>query len=239
MVLIALDEMNLAQVEHYLTGIFQALERPAPRGLRVFDPSALRPDDQLRRFAELTLPPSLRLIGTVNFDETTRPLSQRLKDRAAILEIRSARHGGLQVPRAGRSAVAGPPVLIADMQSWLGQKTRIKQDVKTEIAGLMDRLNGPLLRLGAPVTPRRMRAINSLLAAGNDLMNAGEALDVAIATRVLPLLRGLDRPNSKAEADKVLEFLAEAPGGCPESCHRLRAVLEDARLEWQSMVDDE
>jgi 5-methylcytosine-specific restriction protein B len=239
MVLVALDEMNLAQVEHYLTGLFQALERPHPRRVRVFDRSALRPDDPLREFAELLLPPTLKLIGTVNFDETTRPLSQRLKDRAAIMELGSTRHAGLQAPRPSGAPIAGPPVLLADMQAWLGQTARMPQEVAEAISGLMDQLNRPLLGLGAPVTPRRMQAIRGLLVAGTELLSSEELLDLAMLTRVLPLLRGLDRPTARKDAGEILDLLTEAPGGCPESRGRLSEMLRDAKVEWQGMVEDE
>ena len=235
LVLIALDEMNLAQVEHYLAGFLQALERPSPRSLAAFDPSALRADDPFRTFARLPLPPTLRIIGTVNFDETTRPLSQRLKDRAAILELGGERHAGMQSPRKPDPAVTGPPVALADVLSWLGRET----PMPVEIAALVDSLNAHLLRLGAPITPRRMQAIRRLFAGGTDVLSPGQTFDIAIATRVLPLLRGLDRRAARDEAGRLQELLSSAPGGCPESGRRLAAMLSAAETEWRGILDEE
>lgn len=235
MVLVLLDEMNLAQVEHYFTGIFQALERPAPRHIRVFDGSALQAVDPLQGFAELGMPPTLRFVGTVNFDETTRPLSQRLKDRAAILELRGARHAGLQAGKAAADAVVGAPILYADMLAWRAVSSRIDPG----IAEVIDRLNEPLLRLGAPITPRRMHAIETLLRNGGGLLGSESLLDIAISTRVLPMLRGLERPDLREAAGQVRDILTDAPGGCPDACRVLAGMLDAASVEWQGILDED
>jgi hypothetical protein len=234
MVLIALDEMNLAQVEHYFAGFIQALERPAPREMAVFDQSALSAEDPLCEYARLPLPPSLRMIGTVNFDETTRPLSQRLKDRSAILELSGERHAGLQQPSIVPT-IEGPPVLLADFQAWLGGEGQLP----VEAATLLDNLNPLLLRLGAPITARRANAIRRLFAAGSQLLSSEQILDVAIATRVLPLLRGLDRRSARQDASQILELLAAGPGGCRDSCQRLSSMIVQEQDEWQDLLEEE
>jgi hypothetical protein len=235
-VLVALDEMNLAQVEHYFAGFIQALERPAPRNMAVFDRSALKPEDPLCEYARLPLPPTLRIVGTVNFDETTRPISQRLKDRAAILELSGERHAGLQ-PASSLSApiVEGPQVRLADYQSWLGGEGQWP----AEVATLLDDLNPLLLRLGAPITARRASAIRRLFAAGRSLISRDQTLDLAIVTRVLPLVRDLNRAGARQDADKILDLLAATSGGCRDSCQYLSSRLAEERDDWQELLEDE
>ena len=235
-VVVALDEMNLAQVEHYFAGFIQALERPAPRDFAVFDRTALDADNALGEFARLPLPPTLRFVGTVNFDETTRPLSQRLKDRAAILELGGERHAGLQqLPSSDVPAVVGQPVLLVDFQAWLGGAGSLP----VEVATLLDDLNPLLLRIGAPITARRATAIRRLFASGEPLLTTEQIIDIAIATRVLPLLRGLDRPNAQQDAGRILELLAAGPGGCPDSCQLLSSMISREQDLWQEMREDE
>ena len=80
---ICLDEMNLAQVEHYFSGFIQALEPPQGlREVRCFSPELVSPTDPFAAWPTLRLPRTVRFVGTVNFDETTRQLSQRVLDRA-------------------------------------------------------------------------------------------------------------------------------------------------------------
>jgi hypothetical protein len=204
--------------------------------MAVFDPTALDAGDPLREFARLPLPPSLRLVGTVNFDETTRPLSQRLKDRAAILELGGERHAGLQQLNGGDvPAVAGQPALLADFQAWLaGAGT-----MPVRVATLLDDLNPMLVSVGSPITARRATAIRRLFAAGEPLLTTEHILDIAIATRVLPLLRGLERPGAQQDARRILELLTAGPGGCPDSCQLLSSMLAQEQDLWQGMREDE
>ncbi len=88
--LVCLDEMNLAQVEHYFSGFLQALERiQGQREIRCFAPEMVAPTDPFARWPMLRIPPSLRFMGTVNFDETTRQLSQRVLDRCNLIRLPS------------------------------------------------------------------------------------------------------------------------------------------------------
>lgn len=235
MVVVALDEMNLAQVEHYFAGFIQGLERDhSRREMAVFDPSALRPDDPLRDFARVPLSPTLRFVGTVNFDETTRPLSQRLKDRAAVLELIGERHSGLQYGALPRPVPAGPPVLLADMQSWLERDKAIPVDIAT----FLDKLNGAVLRLGCPITNRRVAAINRLLASSASIMPVEQALDIAVASRVLPMLRHFSSLAALEEASRLHELLSSAPGGCTDSVRMINLLREQAVSDLANGLED-
>lgn len=72
-----LDEMNLARVEYYFAKFLSAMERRA-RGVAEIE---LGPDDTVK------LTPNLLFVGTVNVDETTHLLSDKVFDRAQVLEL--------------------------------------------------------------------------------------------------------------------------------------------------------
>lgn len=75
---LVLDEINLARMEYYLAPLLSLLEvrrRGEAAHLVLADGS------------DLLLPPNLNLIGTLNMDETTQPLSDRVCDRAQIIEL--------------------------------------------------------------------------------------------------------------------------------------------------------
>jgi MoxR-like ATPase len=72
-----LDEMNLARAEHYFAKFLSAMERR-----QYGDPMIeLGPDDAVQ------LPPNLSVVGTVNFDETTHGFSNKVYDRAQVIEL--------------------------------------------------------------------------------------------------------------------------------------------------------
>jgi MoxR-like ATPase len=79
---LVLDEMNLARVEHYFAKFLSALE------VRQRDKVA-----ELELFAGevVLLTPNLSFIGTVNVDETTHGFSDKVYDRAQLLELPAPR----------------------------------------------------------------------------------------------------------------------------------------------------
>jgi AAA domain (dynein-related subfamily) len=73
-----LDEMNLARVEYYFAKFLSAMEARARYGTA---PIALAED------LEVQLTPNLKFIGTVNVDETTFGFSDKVYDRAQLIEL--------------------------------------------------------------------------------------------------------------------------------------------------------
>jgi len=90
---LCLDEMNLAQVEYYLSDILSVIET------RVFVGGKIQSDPLIAdtyygsdasaagRYGTVRLPENLYIIGTVNMDETTFPFSRKVLDRANTIEF--------------------------------------------------------------------------------------------------------------------------------------------------------
>lgn len=202
---VCLDEMNLAQVEHYFSPFLQVLELPpGRRRLRCFAREAVSPGSDFAAWSELDLPPSLRFAGTVNFDETTRPLSLRVLDRVNLIKLRPGSLADLDVSDARPAAapVAGPAVTGRAFETWR------KSGQPGAVADLLDELRGPLEALGCPLNPRRYRALCRFLAsAPPDLLAPDEALDLQITQRLLPQIRGLFRQEARQAVDELLALL--------------------------------
>ena len=215
---LVLDEMNLAQVEHYFGAFMQKFGVSDDRTLRVFDEAVVRSDDPFAPWSLLSLPPSLRFIGTVNFDETTRPLSQRLLDRGPLMLIDVA-------PRSATSGVAlpasGPAVSLRNFQDWLS----LKQAASPKGVKLLGDID-PLLRgLGCPFNPRRREAVNLFLqSATPEIVSPDQAFDIVLSQRVLPLVRGLFRPSAREIFERLSDVILQA-GFLPET----ERVLADIR----------
>jgi hypothetical protein len=77
---VVLDEMNLARVEHYFSRMLSTLELSwhSTEGVATL---ALAPGDSV------TLGPNLYFVGTVNVDESTHTLADKVLDRAQVLEL--------------------------------------------------------------------------------------------------------------------------------------------------------
>ena len=201
---VCLDEMNLAQVEHYFSPFLQVLEAPPDqRRLRCFAPESVSPDSDFAEWWELDLPPSLRFIGTVNFDETTRPLSRRVLDRINLITLHPGPLSELDPSGDQRLAlpVSGPPVTHGRFESWR------RPGQAGAVAEVLDELREPLGRLGCPLSPRRYRGVCEFLASARGLVTPEEALNMQIRQRLLPQVRGLFRQSARHALEDLRTLL--------------------------------
>jgi hypothetical protein len=217
---VCLDEMNLAQVEHYFSGFIQALERPhAMREVRCFSPEMVAPSDPFAAWPTLNLPRTLRFVGTVNFDETTRQLSQRVLDRANLIRLHPSPLLDAKDPAPARAI--GPVVTLRNYRDWIDPSPRLDRS----LGELIDKLREPLHRLGCPLNPRRFNAIRKFVgSAPPEVAKPEQSLDLQIAQRVLPQVRNLFRPGAQEALDAIKKTLEAHPFGFPESLQSLEEM---------------
>lgn len=87
--IICFDEMNLARVEHYFSQFLSLLERPAnQRELQLYDKQY---SGRLYNSAEypsrIKIGDNVKFIGTVNIDESTYHFSDKVLDRANVIQL--------------------------------------------------------------------------------------------------------------------------------------------------------
>ena len=83
-----LDEMNIARVEYYFAEFLSLLEIPDPEG-RYLDvvTDKKEKDPKLLRNGQLKLPTNMWFIGTANNDDSTFAISDKVYDRAMIMNL--------------------------------------------------------------------------------------------------------------------------------------------------------
>ena len=85
-VFVVLDEMNLARVEYYFSDVLSAIETGVPLQLHSSAvPLEGSTGGEVR--AEIPLPANLFITGTINVDETTNPVSDKVLDRASLIDM--------------------------------------------------------------------------------------------------------------------------------------------------------
>ncbi len=94
-----LDEMNLARVEYYFAKFLSAMELRHRHGTAVIE---------LQDGSALTLTPNLYFVGTVNIDETTHGFSDKVFDRAQLVEIT---HDRSEIEMGIKSSQLREPIL--------------------------------------------------------------------------------------------------------------------------------
>lgn len=87
---IILDEMNLARVEYYFADLLSILEMPSrDEWLVDLVPSVWPEDPKLLERGKLRLPGNLWYIGTINNDDSTFMVTDKVYDRAMPIDINS------------------------------------------------------------------------------------------------------------------------------------------------------
>lgn len=100
-VFVILDEMNLARVEYYLSDVLSAIETGG--SLQLHSNSVpLEGTTGASVRAEIPLPSNLFIIGTINIDETTNPVSDKVLDRASVIDMSTVDIPGFMASLANR-----------------------------------------------------------------------------------------------------------------------------------------
>lgn len=205
---VCLDEMNLSQVEHYFSDILQALERESDnRFVQCFSAESADKHCAFRGWGKVKISPAVRFLGTVNFDETTRVLSDRFLDRINLIRLDST-----ALPTSPKSAngtfarARGRMVTLGDFASW-----SVDTALPSEIGVLLDQLRPLLNQLGCPLSPRAYRAICRFVGSAASVMSKERAFDVQIAQRIVPKIRGLVRRQQLDAIDKLAQLIRSSP----------------------------
>jgi hypothetical protein len=148
-VFVVLDEMNLARVEYYFSDVLSCIETGEPLQLHS-NSVPLEGSTGTSIPAEMPLPSNLNVIGTINVDETTNPVSDKVLDRAIVIDMSAVQLGeflaGLEArePALGAARAACQDRLAAAhglmAQHGLGFGYRVAEEVVRYGAFAQDKL---------------------------------------------------------------------------------------------------
>lgn len=182
-----LDEMNLAHVEYYFSQFLSALEeeRPADRRIHLYgrvteERLAQQGKDLLFR-SVVIVPGNLLFTGTVNVDETTQPLSDKVIDRANTIEFFD-----VDLDKVPQRKPTPEPIEISSStwQSYVA--TEPDAAFRQHIIAIGKILNQAGLGLGYRV----LREIELYIANSTGLLAPEVAFDLQVKQRILPRVRG-------------------------------------------------
>ena len=207
MLLVLLDEMNLARVEYYFSEFLSRLE--VRRSVNHTDAAS-------RQQAEVTLETggnanrqSVRIfvggnvlfVGTMNEDESTQALSDKVNDRANVL--RFGRPKAMQHATPDNTTPGATTYLPYDTwRTWFRTSDAYPEDQRTRLRGWIHDVNDALASVGRPFGHRVSQAIETYVVnyPGSDRLEATKrAFADQIEQRVLPKLRGLETDVANGE----------------------------------------
>jgi hypothetical protein len=201
-VFVVLDELNLARVEYYLSDVLSCIETESALQLHSNGvPLEGTTGTSIR--AELPLPSNLFIIGTINIDETTNPVSDKVLDRASVVDMSVVDVSGFLASLGARCPDLKGAIAAAAPKL-------------TEIHGLMQ-LHG--LGFGYRVIEESVRY--HAFDAQHLKSTASDVTDRLLVQKILVKLRGAERQRT------LLTNLDKACTGLPLAQAYVRKLLSD------------
>ena len=182
---VLLDEMNLAPVEQYLADALSSMEEQFQGSERAETPLYLvgNPNNGKEWPESMPWPENLFIIGTVNIDETTRALSERVLDRSSLIQIVSKpgrRHH--EVQRVRDASPANVPY-----SEWVKMCADIPTD---KYHDFLDELTEILMEMRIGLGSRTHNYIELFMDNSVEVFDETNALDFVVLQRVIPKIRG-------------------------------------------------
>ncbi len=179
-----LDEMNLSHPEQYLAPLLSAMESGDDIELHALG------DEVGDVPGRIPYPSNLVLIGTVNMDETTHGLSDKVLDRSAVIEFWD--------------------INVIDYPGWEKETNLPAHDVamvRDVLVALMAPLRAVRLHFGWRTIADVLGYVEAGVEGGE--LSAAEALDHSVYAKILPKLRGEDTKRLRDSFDEVVRILVD------------------------------
>jgi chemotaxis protein histidine kinase CheA len=242
--LILLDEMNLARVEYYFSDLLSKLE--IRHGIDATSPDQRRKAEvELESNASAKNAQTRRLfvsennlfIGTMNEDESTQTLSDKVLDRANVIRFGRPKMLAVKPDKIGflKEWAGQQPIAFSVWDAWCGGD--LKRSDERTLKQLLDELNESMDAVGRPFGHRVNHAIERYVACYPGTFN--QALSDQIEMKILPKLNGLDGQTDgfNAVMDKlsgVIDGLGD--GDLSEAFKKSQATATDSFFKWRGVM---
>jgi len=216
MLIVLLDEMNLARVEYYFSEFLSRLElRPrwSPDINEEERRQASMPlDTRERQGGSVLLFPShnVLFVGTMNDDESTQALSDKVLDRGNVMQFPAPTTFERPQPLRSSEVRSNGHLEYSIWRGWIKDSVVTDQADAQKIQSIINRLAEIMQRCGRPFGHRLNEAVMAYVAnyprSAVNKLRIEEALADQIELRILPKLRGVvidEGENRKALEDVV------------------------------------
>ena len=213
MMMILLDEMNLARVEYYFSDFLSRLESRPPRS-RIGDKN-LRKDAEIE--LEIPMPegsssprvfPGYNLLfaGTMNEDESTQSLSDKVVDRANVMRFAAPRH--IRSAAENGSPLEAAALPRSRWEKWTKEPAAVAGE--TRVTSALNSMADSMKAFQRPFGHRLGRAMMAYVANYPDVEGSDRLSDAVadqVEMRLLPKLRGLEVDQADGAFSDLQSFV--------------------------------
>lgn len=178
--IIVLDEMNIARVEYYFAEMLSILEMPDPEEWKIQLVSAVWDSDPKKLVdGKLSIPENIWYVGTANNDDSTFSISDKVYDRAFIINLDSK---GKPFKADEQQAIRVSYSYVASLYKKAVQDAPVTQDLLDQVETLDNYVIEHFrVAFGNRILKQLMTFIPVFKACGGDEL---EGLDYMLATKV-------------------------------------------------------
>lgn len=210
MLLVLLDEMNLARIELYFSELLSRLE--SRRGVSAASREAHMPIDVGSGSAPFQLPlrRNVLYVGTMNEDETTQAISDKVLDRGNVLTFPRPAH--LRSRRLADLPDHTSALPFAVWSEWVREPAdTLHGEVCDSMRSALERVNEGMERVQRAIGHRVLQSIEAYVAnhprtrrSADDVSGSDESWKLAfedqLAQKIMPRLRGVDSQSDAGRA---------------------------------------
>jgi hypothetical protein len=216
MAIVLLDEMNLARVEYYFSEFLSRLEaRPVwaqaltkERAKDAFIPVDIRGLDH---------PPMLfpahnvLFVGTMNDDESTQSLSDKVLDRGNVMQFPAP--SAFASPAQMQCEPASEAQRFSEWRNWVRSPAQIGEASQALVTDTISDLAQIMQTFGRPFGHRLNQSLRAYVAnypqEGNAGLDVREPLADQIEFRIMPKLRGVEIDTHRDAFDRLERLIRD------------------------------
>ena len=207
MYIVVLDEMNIARVEYYFAEFLSLLEIPDTE-TRYLDvvPDQWKNDPVGLRDGRIKLPSNMWFIGTANNDDATFAISDKVYDRAMVLDFhmkaeRFSIEDAADDRKTASLTAAQFQELVEKEQEWFEITKRNEFRLRTLDEYLIEKFQ---ISFGNRIMRQIRSYISVYVACGGEEL---DALDDILSKKVFRKLASINNAYVRTEADALCEFM--------------------------------
>lgn len=203
-----LDEMNIARVEYYFAEFLSLLEIPDPEKRYVDVVTDVQKGDPvLLKGGRLKLPPNMWFIGTANNDDSTFAISDKVYDRAMVINLdRKTQFFEAAPAKQVRISADQFDAMVARAQKEYGMTARNARRLKKLDAYMIDKFK---ITFGNRIMKQIRQYIPVYLACGGDEL---DALDDILSKKVFRKLEAQNPIYVRNSVQGLCNYLDELFG---------------------------
>ena len=190
--IVIFDEMNLSQIEHWFAPFVSVLEKDLENRKLVLysNKAAVRNADDYP--ASLIIGPNVFFVGTVNLDETTKPISDRLSDRAIVINLQKSPFDELHLLGDAEKPSLSEVTFSQFYDFVKGAEINavLSQDEQSMLKDINSLLSKPPYFGG--ISYRTLKKMAIYLANSEGVLDRKEAFDIVLDQMIIRKIKGSD-----------------------------------------------